>query len=162
MAAKKKITKKKAAKKRGRRGGVQFLTPAKQKRFFQAINNNCTIRAACALAGMATSTFYKYQEEHRAGTCDPKISEFMEQIERQRAEAQERLLGYVERDAAADGGHKPAQWILERRHDMIATVKQEVSGPNGGAIKHEVNDAKERLLAKLAGLAARIEQDDVS
>ena len=90
------------------------------------------------------------------------FSEFMEQIERQRAEAQERRLGDVERDAAADGGHKPAQWILERRHDMIATVKQEVSGPNGGAIKHEVNDAKERLLAKLAGLAARIEQDDVS
>ena len=153
--------KKKAKKKPGRRGGIKFLTPAKQKRFFQAINNNCTIRAACALAGMATSTFYKYQEEHKNGTCDPEISEFMNKIEEQRAEAQERLLGYVERDAAADGGHKPAQWILERRHDMITTVKQEISGPEGGPIKHEITDAKERLLVKLAQLAARIEQDDV-
>ena len=157
MAAKKKV-----AKKRGRRGGIQFLTPAKQKRFFQAINNNCTIRAACALAGMATSTFYKYQEEHKNGTCDPEISEFMNKIEEQRAAAQERLLGYVERDAAADGGHKPAQWILERRHDMITTVRQELSGPEGGPIKHEITDAKERLLAKLARLAASEEPDDVS
>lgn len=157
MAAKKKV-----AKKRGRRGGIQFLTPAKQKRFFQAINNNCTIRAACALAGMATSTFYKYQEEHKNGTCDPEISEFMNKIEEQRAAAQERLLGYVERDAAADGGHKPAQWILERRHDMITTVKQEISGPDGGPIKHEISDARERLLAKLARLAASEEPDDVS
>ena len=155
-------TKKKVAKKRGRRGGIQFLTPAKQKRFFQAINNNCTIRAACALAGMATSTFYKYQEEHKNGTCDPEISEFMNKIEEQRAAAQERLLGYVERDAAADGGHKPAQWILERRHDMITTVKQEISGPDGGPIKHEISDARERLLAKLARLAASEEPDDVS
>jgi len=157
MAAKKKV-----AKKRGRRGGIQFLTPAKQKRFFQAINNNCTIRAACALAGMATSTFYKYQEEHKNGTCDPEISEFMNKIEEQRAAAQERLLGYVERDAAADGGHKPAQWILERRHDMITTVKQEISGPDGGPIKHEISDVRERLLAKLARLAASEEPDDVS
>ena len=157
MAAKKKV-----AKKRGRRGGIQFLTPAKQKRFFQAINNNCTIRAACALAGMATSTFYKYQEEHKNVTCDPEISEFMNKIEEQRAAAQERLLGYVERDAAADGGHKPAQWILERRHDMITTVKQEKSGPDGGPIKHEISDARERLLDKLARLAASEEPDDVS
>ena len=154
--------KKKVKKKPGRRGGIKFLTPAKQKRFFQAINNNCTIRAACALAGMATSTFYKYQEEHKNGTCDPEISEFMNKIEEQRAEAQQRLLGYVERDAAADGGHKPAQWILERRHDMITTVRQELSGPEGGPIKHEVTDAKDRLLAKLASLAARIEQGEVS
>ena len=154
--------KKKVKKKPGRRGGIKFLTPAKQKRFFQAINNNCTIRAACALAGMATSTFYKYQEEHKNGTCAPEISEFMNKIEEQRAGAQQRLLGYVERDAAADGGHKPAQWILERRHDMLTTVRQEISGPDGGPIKHEVADARERLLVKLAQLATREEPDEVS
>ena len=154
--------KKKAKKKTGRPGGIQFLTPAKQKRFFQAINNNCTIRAACALAGMAPATFHKYQEQYRNGTAEPGIVEFMEKIDQNRAEAQERLLGYVERDAAADGGHKPAQWILERRHDMITTVKQEISGPDGGPIKHEISDARERLLAKLARLAASEEPDDVS
>lgn len=154
--------KKKVKKKPGRRGGIKFLTPAKQKRFFQAINNNCTIRAACALAGMATSTFYKYQEEHKNGTCAPEISEFMNKIEEQRAGAQQRLLGYVERDAAIEGGHKPAQWILERRHDMLTTVRQEISGPDGGPIKHEIADARERLLAKLAQLATREEPDEVS
>ena len=154
--------KKKAKKKTGRPGGIQFLTPAKQKRFFQAINNNCTIRAACALAGMAPATFHKYQEQYRNGTAEPGIVEFMEKIDQNRAEAQERLLGYVERDAATDGGHKPAQWILERRHDMITTVRQELSGPEGGPIKHEITDAKERLLAKLARLAASEEPDDVS
>ena len=154
--------KKKVKKKPGRRGGIKFLTPAKQKRFFQAINNNCTIRAACALAGMATSTFYKYQEEHKNGTCAPEISEFMNKIEEQRAGAQQRLLGYVERAAAIEGGHKPAQWILERRHDMLTTVRQEISGPDGGPIKHEIADARERLLAKLAQLATREEPDEVS
>ena len=64
--------KKKAPKKRGRKGGIKFLTPDKQKRFFHAINNNCTIRAACALAGMAPATFHKYQEQHRVGTAEPK------------------------------------------------------------------------------------------
>lgn len=157
MAAKKKVKKKP-----GRRGGIKFLTPAKQKRFFQAINNNCTIRAACALAGMAPATFHKYQEQYRNGTAEPGIVEFMEKIDQSRAEAQERLLGYVERDAAADGGHKPAQWILERRHDMITTVRQELSGPEGGPVKHEITDARERLLAKLARLAASEEPDDVS
>ena len=154
--------KKKTRKKPGRKGGVKFLTPAKQKRFFQAINNNCTIRAACALAGMAPATFHKYQEQHRNGTAEPGIAEFMEKIEQQRAQAQERLLGYVERDASSDGGHKPAQWILERRHDMITTVKQEISGPNGEPVKHEISDAKERLLAKLAGIAAKLDAPDDS
>ena len=157
MTAKKKVTKK-----RGRKGGIKFLTPAKQKRFFHALNNNCTIRAACALAGMAPATFHKYQEQHRAGTAEPKISEFMEKIDQQRADAQQRLLGYVERDAAIEGGHKPAQWILERRHDMLTTVRQEISGPDGGPIKHEVADAKERLLVKLAQLATREEPGEVS
>ena len=157
MTAKKKVTKK-----RGRKGGIKFLTPDKQKRFFHAINNNCTIRAACALAGMAPATFHKYQEQHRAGTAEPKISEFMEKIDQQRADAQQRLLGYVERDAAIEGGHKPAQWILERLHDMLTTVRQEISGPDGGPIKHEVADAKERLLVKLAQLATREEPGEVS
>ena len=154
--------KKKAPKKRGRKGGIQFLTPDKQKRFFQAINNNCTIRAACALAGMAPATFHKYQEQHRTGKAAPKISEFMEKIDQQRADAQQRLLGYVERDAAIEGGHKPAQWILARRHDMLTTVRQEISGPDGGPIKHEIADARERLLAKLAQRATREEPDEVS
>ena len=157
MTAKKKVTKK-----RGRKGGIKFLTPDKQKRFFHAINNNCTIRAACALAGMAPATFHKYQEQHRAGTAEPKISEFMEKIDQQRADAQQRLLGYVERDAAIEGGHKRAQWILERRLDMLTTVRQEISGPDGGPIKHEVADAKERLLVKLAQLATREEPGEVS
>ena len=157
MAAKKKV-----AKKRGRKGGIKFLTPDKQKRFFQAINNNCTIRAACALAGMAPATFHKYQEQHREGTADPKISEFMEKIEQHRADAQQRLLGYVARAAAIEGGHTPAQWILERRHDMITTVKQEISGPEGGPIKHEITDARQRLMDKLAQLAAREEPGEVS
>ena len=142
--------KKKAPKKRGRKGGIKFLTPDKQKRFFHAINNNCTIRAACALAGMAPATFHKYQEQHRAGTAEPKISEFMEKIDQQRA------------DAAIEGGHKPAQWILERRHDMLTTVRQEISGPDGGPIQHEVTDARERLLAKLVKLATDSEPDEVS
>ena len=161
MAVKKKAVKKKVAKKRGRKGGIKFLTPDKQKRFFHAINNNCTIRAACALAGMAPATFHKYQEQHRSGTAEPKISEFMEKIDQQRADAQQRLLGYVERDAAIEGGHKPAQWILERRHDMLTTVRQEISGPDGGPIQHEVTDARERLLAKLVKLATDSEPDEV-
>jgi hypothetical protein len=45
---------------------------------------------------------------------------------------------------------------------MITTVKQEISGPNGEPVKHEISDAKERLLAKLAGIAAKLDTPEDS
>ena len=52
-------------------------------------------------------------------------------------------------------GVKSAQWLLERRHGMTQTVKQELSGPDGGPIKHDVTETKNAILAKLAKLAER-------
>ena len=63
--------------------------------------------------------------------------------------------------AAMSGTWQAAAWKLERRRGMTLKVQQEISGPEGGPIKHELADARTRLLDKLADLAAREEPDEV-
>ena len=147
MAAKKKTG--------ARKGERPFLTKAKINRFLRAIGNGCTVKAACGIVGMSQSTFYKYRDEYRAGTAEKIVSEFMESIDRVRGESQDELLNLVIADAQRNTGVKSAQWLLERRHGMTQTVQQELSGPDGGPIKHDVTETKNAILAKLAKLAER-------
>jgi len=147
MAAKKKTG--------ARKGERPLLTKAKITRFLRAIRNGCTVKAACGIVGMSESTFYKYRDEYRAGTAAKNVSEFMESIDRVRGEAQDELLNLVIADAQRKTGVKSAQWLLERRHGMTQTVKQELSGPDGGPIQHDVTETKNAILAKLAKLAER-------
>ena len=148
MAAKKKKT-------GARKGERPFLTRAKINRFLRAIGNGCTVKAACGIVGMHETTFYKYRDEYRKGNAAKNVVEFIESIERVRGEAQDELLNLVIADAQRNTGVKSAQWLLERRHGMTQTVKQELSGPDGGPIKHETSTTKDAILAKLAELAER-------
>ena len=147
MAAKKKTG--------ARKGERPFLTKAKINRFLRAIRNGCTVKAACGIVGMSEGTFYKYRDEYRKGSAAKNVIEFIESIDRVRGEAQDELLNLVIADAQRKNGVKSAQWLLERRHGMTQTVKQELSGPDGGPIKHDVTETKNAILAKLAQLAER-------
>ena len=147
MAAKKKTG--------ARKGERPFLTKAKINRFLRAIGNGCTVKAACGIVGMSQGTFYKYRDEYRKGGAAKNVVEFIESIDRVRGESQDELLNLVIADAQRNTGVKSAQWLLERRHGMTQTVKQELSGPDGGPIKHDVTETKNAILAKLAKLAER-------
>ena len=138
-----------------RKGERPFLTKAKITRFLRAIGNGCTVKAACGIVGMSEGTFYKYRDEYRKGGAAKNVVEFIESIDRVRGESQDELLNLVIADAQRNTGVKSAQWLLERRHGMTQTVKQELSGPDGGPIKHDVTETKNAILAKLAKLAER-------
>ena len=145
-----------ARKKTGARKGERpFLTKAKITRFRRAIRNGCTVKAACGIVGMSEGTFYKYRDEYRKGGAAKNVVEFIESIDRVRGEAQDELLNLVIADAQRKTGVKSAQWLLERRHGMTQTVKQELSEPDGGPIQHDVTETKNAILAKLAKLAER-------
>ena len=138
-----------------RKGERPFLTKAKINRFLRAIGNGCTVKAACGIVGMSEGTFYKYRDEYRKGGAAKNVVEFIESIDRVRGESQDELLNLVIADAQRNTGVKSAQWLLERRHGMTQTVKQELSGPDGGPIQHDVTETKNAILAKLAKLAER-------
>tara|TARA_R110000824_G_scaffold220255_1_gene407366 strand:- start:73 stop:399 length:327 start_codon:yes stop_codon:yes gene_type:complete len=104
---------------------------------------------------MSQGTFYKYRDEYRKGGAAKNVVEFIESIDRVRGESQDELLNLVIADAQRNTGVKSAQWLLERRHGMTQTVKQELSGPDGGPIKHDTSETKEAILAKLVKLAER-------
>jgi hypothetical protein len=152
----------KAKKKPGRKRKV--LTEEAQDKFLKAIRLGCPIKDACGCAGFSEAWFY--EEKNRAIEkpqleASRRFMGFLERIKEVEGEATNRWLAMVEK-AAMSGTWQAAAWKLERRRGMTLKVQQEISGPEGGPIKHEVTDAKERLLDKLAQLAAREEPDDVS
>lgn len=75
-----------------------------------------TIRAACAAAGVAVRTYYRFAERSQAHRHDREIAE---------QEAERRLVGRVLE--AADGGSvKAAQWLLERRWPQVYGALQRI------------------------------------
>lgn len=98
-----------------------------------------SIADACALAGIAESTYHAWVKRGEAG--ESPFAEFSELTRAARAEARTRLVRVVRR-AATEGDWKAAAWFLERsdRSNWGRTVdaKVEHSGPNGGPIEIDV------------------------
>ena len=157
-----KKSKAKPRKKPGRKRKV--LTDEAKDKFLKAIRLGCPIKDACGCAGFSEAWFY---EEKSRAKDNPRLEaskrflEFLERIKEVEGEATNRWLAMVEK-AAMSGTWQAAAWKLERRRGMTLKVQQEISGPEGGPIKHEIEDARERLLDKLADLAAREKSEDVS
>ena len=142
----------------------KILTEEMQDKFLKAIRLGCPVKDACGCAGFSDGWFYeqsKKAKEQPGLATSKKFAGFLRRIKEVEGEATNRWLAMVEK-AAMSGTWQAAAWKLERRRGMTLKVQQEISGPEGGPIKHEVTDAKERLLDKLAQLAAREEPDDVS
>lgn len=102
-----------AVRKRGRPKGTHTLTPARANRIEEAIRAGNPVKTACALAGVGTSTFYRWM--HRAeraefalalgGPYDPAdevFRNFWVSVLRARAEAAEMMVDVV--FSAAVGG----------------------------------------------------------
>jgi len=136
------------------------LTAEMEERFLKAVRLGCPIKDACGCAGISESLYYKWAEEAREGKSAraKRFAEFMERIKSTQGEATQAWLAMIEK-AAMGGSWQAAAWKLERRRGMTLKVQQEISGPEGGPIKHEHATAKDRVLAKLARLATEHEPE---
>lgn len=141
----------------------KILTEEMQDKFLKAVRLGCPVKDACGCAGFSDGWFYeqsKKAKEHPSLATSKKFAGFLRRIKEVEGEATNRWLAMVEKAAMA-GTWQAAAWKLERRRGMTLKVQQEISGPEGGPIKHELADARTRLMDKLADLAAREEPDEV-
>ena len=140
----------------------KVLTDDAQDKFLKAIRLGCPIKDACGCAGFSEAWFY---EEKNRARDNPQLEAskrfvgFIEHIKEVEGEATNRWMAMVEK-AAMSGTWQAAAWKLERRRGMTLKVQQEISGPDGGPIKHEAADAKDRLLDKLASLHEQLSETE--
>ena len=152
-----------AAKKKARKTGRRpiKLTAEQKRRFLDAIAVGAPLKDACGAAGVSNAWFFKRRNEADEEPEKHKsFIEFLDDIKKAEGSATTRWLEQIEA-AAASGTWQAAAWKLERRRGMTLKVQQEISGPDGGPIKHETSSAKDRLLDKLDRLAAELKPDEV-
>jgi len=144
---------KKAKSRAGRK--PKDLTDDMIDRFLNAIRLGCPVKDACGCAGFSEGWYYdqknKVKENPNLATSK-KFGEFLKRIKEVEGEATNRWLALIEK-AAIGGSWQAAAWKLERRRGMTAKIQQEISGPEGGPIEHDIDSARSRILAKLVKFA---------
>jgi len=130
------------------------LTPDTQSRIVEALRAGNYIDAACAYAGIGTTTYYRWMQRAQDPTAPDIYRDFRDAVERARAEAEIRNVGLIQR-AASDGTWQAAAWFLERSHPRKwgRHDRHEVTGPDGGPVELAVD--AQSLEARLAAIIAR-------
>lgn len=109
-------------------------------------------KIACALAGIAESTYYNWMEQAQQPDAEPELLEFLESVERAEAEAEIAAVARI-RQAADNGTWQAASWLLERKHGerwgRNDKLRQEISGPNGKPVTLTIEEARKAVLAFL-------------
>jgi hypothetical protein len=139
------------------------LTPEVKEKILSALTAGNYQEAAAAYAGIDQGTYYRWMERGRierdrvnSGEKPLKAEtiyrEFREAVETARAQAEVRNTGIINK-AANDGTWQAAAWYLERSHPQRwgRINRTEISGPEGGPIKTEVDlvDLEARLASAL-------------
>lgn len=132
----------------------RYDDPTLRERLTAALKAGNYIETACQYAGLGYSTYFKWMQEAKADDAPPELVEFMESVESARAQAIVRNVKLIQ-DAAQNGTWQAAAWWLERSQPTMwgrnDKVRQEVSGPNGGAIQvQSLDDARNAVLAFLS------------
>lgn len=148
-----KAKKPKAKSKAGRK--PKDLTADMEEQFLNAIRLGCPVRDACGCAGISETLFYSWVQESKEGKTarSKKLSKFMARIKEVEGEATKRWLALIEK-AALGGSWHAAAWKLERRRAMFIPKTQLTAEVSLDA-KVETTSARERLLDRLASLAAK-------
>jgi|6_EtaG_2_1085325.scaffolds.fasta_scaffold10334_2 hypothetical protein len=134
------------------------LTDEMQDRFLKAIRLGCPIKDSCGCAGFSEGWFYeqkKKAEEQPKLASSRKFSEFLRRIKEVEGEATNRWLALIEK-AAIGGSWHAAAWKLERRRAMFIPKTQLTAEVSLDATV-ETTSARDRLMDKLAGIAAKAE-----
>lgn len=93
------------------RGGPKQIPPEVRKRFLDALRKGVPVRHACALAGLARKSVYRWIERGGRGTTG-QYREFAEEVAQAREEAVGTLVEDIRGHAEAD--HRAAKWMLSR------------------------------------------------
>jgi len=127
------------------------LTAEVQDKIIEAIKMGNYQETAAAYAGISQSTFYLWMERGR-DEPDSIYSEFMEAVEKAKAQSEVRGVSLIEK-AATDGSCQAAAWKLERKFPQKwgRVTRTEITGAEGKPISVEV-DAKTEL-KRLLGLS---------
>lgn len=128
-------------------GRTTKLTPEVQERIIQALTAGNYQEVAAQYAGINPSTYYKWLHEAREENASEELKEFLEAVEKARAQAEVRSVALIQ-NAANGGTWQAAAWWLERskptKWGRQAKITQEISGPEGGPI--EIDDPRAYLL----------------
>lgn len=133
------------------------LTLEAKARFIRAITFGSPLIDACGCAGFTLDWFNKKRAKAQADPETPDNAEFLEfiyEISKAEGEATTRWLEIIEK-SAQNGTWQAAAWKLERRRGMIPKSQCEITGLDGGPLKHEIGDLRDKLVDKLASLATK-------
>jgi transposase len=146
-------------------GRREKLTPEVEEKFLQAIRLGCPIKDAAGCAGIGEATYHHWRMMAETGinpttkkrvnkATRERYSAFLKRVKEVEGEATRAWLAVIEK-AAKEGKWTAAAWKLERRRAMfIPRSEQRVEGVINADVKVEVSSARDRILDKLAGLAA--------
>lgn len=133
-------------------GAPSKLDPKRKKDLFAALQRGATYEIACDLAGISYKTlrnWIKRGEKQKTG----EFFQFLQELKKTQATAVVNLLDII--DKAAVKNWQAAAWKLERRYpETYGRTIHEHTGKDGKPIAINSTSPKERLLAKLAGIAA--------
>ena len=129
-------------------------TPETEKRILDALRIGATRKDAGLAAGISKETFCQWMNE---------FPDFSDSVEKAESEDKIRMLAVITK-ASQEGNWQAAAWRLERKDpDNFGRRERrqvEVSGPNGGPIRHEDaaltdEERAERIVAILDSARAR-------
>lgn len=148
------------------------LTPERQARIVEALNNGNYIETAARYAGVSPQVYYKWMKrgtDERTSIGDgqePNPDEaiyvdFVEAVEKARSQAEMRNVGLIQK-AAVDGTWQAAAWFLERSYPRRwgRSDRVEHTGADGGPV--EVAVSMDELENKVAEVLAHRGADQES
>ena len=129
------------------------LTEELIDRICEALRAGNYIETACAFAGIAPATYYRWVAESEQDDASELLVEFREAVKRARADAEVRNVALIQKAAQDPNKWQASAWWLERsfpaRWGRQQKITQEITGANGGPI--EVSDVRAQLLSFLEG-----------
>jgi hypothetical protein len=93
-------------------GQRSLLSPTRTKKICAALKKVTTVKTACALAGISTTTFHSWVARGESENGGPEYQEFAVSCARARAKAKQKLTNIILKAAPRDP--KLACWLLER------------------------------------------------
>ena len=106
-------------------GRPRVMTPEVIRKLEDAFTWGCTDLEACCFADISKTTFYDYIKEN------PEFSDRKETLKNKPLMKAKRIIDMALDDSDINTAHK----VIDRKEGT--KVKQEVSGPDGGAQEHK-------------------------
>jgi transposase-like protein len=116
-------------------GAPTKLTPEVQAEIVRNLAGGCYIETACAVAGIGTSTYYRWMQWAEEG-LEPYAG-FRDAVREAEHKAELRALAIIMREGEKDPKH--LEWWLERKFNdrwgRKDSIKQEVTGTGGAPMQ---------------------------